>query len=348
LAIAKQLVEMMGGTIGLSSEPGHGSTFSCTASFSKQMNPEPTAQLVPQLSAGDSNDMRIRRGVSDVSLPAGVSGISVPFTPHNVNQTQVLLDRSVLLVEDNEVNQTVASDQLARLGYKVDVAGNGQEALDALALRSYDVVLMDCGMPIMDGYTATALIRKREIGSAHTPIIAMTAHAMNGDRERCLAAGMDDYLSKPVKRKTLEGIFATLFGNDDFPPTQYVAEVPTTTATTVDAALVDVMCLQETASTPEKLRNIIELYLRHTAARLEELKTALHQKSADHVYAIAHKCLGSSRTCGMNAIVPALTELQRMGKAGELNGAADQFNVAQLAFRKLQTFLEIYLQQLPA
>ncbi|HBB86522.1 MAG TPA: hybrid sensor histidine kinase/response regulator [Blastocatellia bacterium] len=348
LAIAKQLVEMMGGTISLTSEPGHGSNFSFTASFSKQMHPETTAQLAPQLSAGDSNDMRVRRGVSDVGSPAGLRGISLPVTLHSVNQTQVSLDRSVLLVEDNEVNQTVASEQLARLGYKVELAGNGQEALDALALRSYDVVLMDCGMPVMDGYTATAQIRSRENGLTHTPIIAMTAHAMNGDRERCLAAGMDDYLSKPVKRKTLEGIFATLFGNEHLSATQHVPAVAAATATTDSSSPVDVACLRETASTPGKLRNIIELYLRHTAQRLEELGTALNQQSAADVYAIAHKCLGSSRTCGMTAIVPALTELQRMGKAGELNGATDQFNVAQVAYKKLKAFLEVNLEQLAA
>jgi signal transduction histidine kinase/HPt (histidine-containing phosphotransfer) domain-containing protein len=351
LAIAKQLAEMMGGTLSLTSEPGYGSTFSCTATFIKQAHAEPAAQPGPQL--GDVNliDMRMQRGgVSPVSLTktAELTGISVPVTLHSVTQTQVSFDRSVLLVDDNEVNQTVASDQLARLGYKVDLAGNGQEALDALALKSYDVVLMDCGMPVMDGYTATAKIRKRESGSEHTPIVAMTAHAMNGDREKCLAAGMDAYLAKPVKRKMLEAILATLFGNDHRSTAQDVPAVLTTTATTDDSSLVDVMCLQETASTPKKLRNIIELYLRHTGERLKELKTALDQESANHVYAIAHKCLGSSRTCGMTAIVPALTELQRMGKAGELNGASDQFNVAQVAFRKLQTFLEIYLEQLPA
>lgn len=345
LAIAKQLVEMMGGTIGLTSEPGYGSTFSCTATFIKQPQSEPTAQH----NEGNLKDVRGQRGgLSAVgsAKTAGLRGINVPVTQHSVNQKPAL-DRSVLLVEDNEVNQTVASDQLARLGYKVDLAANGQEALDALALRSYDVVLMDCGMPVMDGYTATAQIRKRESGSAHTPIIAMTAHAMNGDRERCLAAGMDDYLAKPVKRKTFEGIFATLFGNDHLSAT-HVPAVPTATATTDDSSLVDVMCLKETASTPEKSRNIIELYLRHTGERLEELKTAIDHESAGDVYAIAHKCLGSSRTCGMTAIVPALLELQRLGKAGELNGAADQFNAAQVAFKKLQTFLETYLEQLAA
>jgi CheY-like chemotaxis protein len=351
LAIAKQLVEMMGGTIRLTSEPGYGSTFSCTATFSKQTHPELTAQLTTKLNEGNLEDMRgPRGGVSAVSSAktAGLRGINMPVTQHSVNPMQASLDRSVLLVEDNEVNQTVASDQLARLGYEVDLAGNGQEALDALALRSYDVVLMDCGMPVMDGYTATAHIRKREGGSAHTPIIAMTAHAMNGDRERCLAAGMDAYIAKPVKRKMLEGIFATLFGNDNLAATQAVPAFPILTATPESSSPVDVVCLRETASTPEKLKNIIELYLRHTRERLEELKTALKQESAGDVYAIAHKCLGSSNTCGMTAIVPALTELQRMGKAGELNGAADQLNAAQAAFKKLKTFLELNLEQLAA
>jgi CheY-like chemotaxis protein len=240
----------------------------------------------------------------------------------------------------------VASDRLAGLGYRVDVASNGKDALDALSLRSYDVVLMDCGMPVMDGYAATAEIRKREGESEHTPIIAMTAHAMNGDRDRCVSAGMDDYITKPVKRKTLEGIFATLFENGDFWAIQPVPAVPAATATADDSTLVDIACLEDSASTPEKLKRLINLYLRHTRERLEELKTAVEQECASDVFAIAHKCLGSSRTCGMTLIVPPLTELQRMGKAGDLEGAADQFNAAQTAFQKLEPFLEMYLEQL--
>jgi CheY-like chemotaxis protein len=347
LAIAKQLVEMMGGTIGVTSEPGSGSTFSFTASFIKQASQEPTAQPT-DVNLKDVLVLRDRRSVVMSAKTAGGRGTKKRITQYSLNEMKASLNRSVLLVEDNEVNQTVASDQLARLGYRVDVASNGQEALDALARKRYDVVLMDCGMPVMDGYTATAEIRKREGESEHTPIIAMTAHAMNGDREKCLAAGMDAYIAKPVKRKTLEGIFATLFGNGNLSATQNVPAVPTVTATADDSSLVDIACLTDTASNPEKLKHIINLYLRHTGERLEELNTALKQESASDVYEIAHKCLGSSRTCGMTAIVPALSELQRMGKAGDLSGAADQFNAAQAAFQKLKPFLELYLEQLPA
>ena len=115
----------------------------------------------------------------------------------------------ILIVEDNEINQKVAARMLAKIGYPFVIAANGREAVSAVLCDRFDAILMDCQMPVMDGYEATAAIRRHESGSRrHTPIIAMTANAMRGDREKCLAAGMDDYIPKPVRPKDLEELLA--------------------------------------------------------------------------------------------------------------------------------------------
>jgi signal transduction histidine kinase/CheY-like chemotaxis protein len=159
LAISSKLIEMIGGTIRVESEPGHGSLFEF---------------IVPYDSAPDAVEAR---AVKPVSFAA----------------------RRVLLAEDNVVNQKVASRLLEKSGHSVIVVSNGKEALAAINRESFDVVLMDIQMPEMDGFETTARVRAREANQArHLPILAMTAHAMSGDRERCLKAGMDGYVSKPM------------------------------------------------------------------------------------------------------------------------------------------------------
>jgi CheY-like chemotaxis protein len=160
------------------------------------------------------------------------AGLAVGPTPlvtrHSINQAGQwgVAEPKILLVEDNPINQRVALKLLQKLGLKADVASSGRKALDALDKQQYDLILMDCQMPEMDGYAATGEIRKREGDSRHTPICAITANALAGDRDKCLAAGMDDYVSKPISLPDLQAALERLLKEQAASQPESVASHP--------------------------------------------------------------------------------------------------------------------------
>ena len=171
------------------------------------------ASRAPDTQAPDGSEIRLlatiehgatRASLCEVTLPAGA--ISRPVCHQSIEEIwHITAGRGrVLVVEDGEINQIVAMGMLERLGYTVEVADDGVAGVAALARSAYDAVFMDVQMPGMDGYRATGEIRRMEGSTRHTPIIAMTAGAAEGDRDRCLAAGMDDYITKPVEMAAME------------------------------------------------------------------------------------------------------------------------------------------------
>jgi PAS domain S-box-containing protein len=239
----------------------------------------------------------------------------------------------ILLAEDNPVNQQVARLQLKKLGYTVDIAKDGQEAVTAAANKKYDVILMDCQMPGVDGYEATREIRQREGTSRRTYIVALTANALGGDREKCLTAGMDDYLTKPLRVEELKRVL-----EKSPAPT-----APPAAANTIGDGEppVDMERLMDVASGEEDtLRQLVAMYLEQTPPKLAALDTAIQQGDAKGVKQHSHSVAGTSASCGMTALVGPMRALEKMAIEGDLAEAARVFAEGQAQFARVRDFLK--------
>jgi signal transduction histidine kinase/DNA-binding response OmpR family regulator len=291
LAIAKQLVELMEGEIGVESEPGHGSEFWFTVCLG-------------------------RASVGQAFFPTPPTEPAFVFSPARI-----------LVAEDNLTNQMVITGLLKKLGFKADVVANGAEAVKALEIARYDIVLMDAQMPELDGFQATRMIRslRSQVLNHQVPIIAMTAHAMPSDRTKCLEAGMDDYVAKPIFLPELTVALKRWLGAN--PQDEIIgSEEPISEAEAAQAAaprpapqIFNRAAFMERMDNDEELfRSIIQTYLDDLPDQIQQFKNHVATGAVDLAGHQAHKIRGSAANLGGESLAALALILEQAGDEGNL------------------------------
>jgi hypothetical protein len=303
LAISARIVNLMGGRIWAESRLGEGSTFHFSVTLAR---------------------------------PGAEGQAEGSDTPHALSPRKPAIPYRVLLVEDNSINQQLAAKMLSRMGHLVRVASDGAEALRMLAEGPCDVVLMDLQMPVMDGLSATAAIRRQELDTdRHLPIIALTAHALRGDRERCIQNGMDGYVSKPIVPTALSEALDDVMLR--YPPASPLQPVPTP-ASGPDASpeprtpVIDMASVLHRLGGDRELLSILFDALRQDLPeQFAEIRTATTERSAHALAAAAHKFKGviSNLTSGpAYSISAALEKLAREADWDGIQGAVEELGIA--------------------
>ncbi len=285
LAISHRIVELLGGEIGFESAPGSGSVFHFTLPFERSQEPTTEITVAEVLSAARLARSRERRSYR------------------------------ILVVEDEEINRLVVLDQLATLGYVAEAAVGGREALAVLGEKDFDLVLMDCQMPGLDGYETTRRLRRQSSTWRQIPVIALTAYAMKGDREKCLAAGMDDYLTKPFKEEELAslldhwlGVGSTRAAADvekrPHKPEEKVVENETFTE------------VQASGGPPHLLNRLIEIFLKQTPEKLANMRAASAADDLEGLALNAHPLKSNAALVGAMKLSELCQELETQAREG--------------------------------
>jgi PAS domain S-box-containing protein len=311
LAIAKQLVALMGGEIGVNSVEGEGSEFWFTARFDKD---------VPCPVSGEE------RPPQATSRPTHTRVTKLPQK-----------DTRVLVAEDNPTNQLVAVGILGKLGFHADAVANGREAVAALRNKPYALVLMDVQMPTMDGLEATRAIRA--VGSGvpdrNIPIIAMTAHAMQGDRQTCLDSGMDDYIAKPVAPAVLSALVEKWLAER---PSPTLAVTPSAAAR--PAAFNAGALIERAMGDHELAEAVARSFLADAPGRIAVLRGHVEAGNAKNVACEAHTLKGAAATVGGEGLAGWALALERAGRAGDLASAGSAFAELGAEFERLRQAME--------
>ncbi len=249
----------------------------------------------------------------------------------------------LLVAEDNPVNQKVALKTLEKLGYRVDVVENGMEALEALARVRYAAVLMDVQMPEMGGYEATAEIRRREAPDRHTPIIAMTANAMSGDREAALSVGMDGYIAKPVKAEDLEEILQNWVPQEEPKPAATRAEEGSDGVPSVDWEVLDGPRGIRGEGELDLLVELAEIFEEDTPARIAALRDAFERGDAEELRLAAHGLKGGSASLGARRMARIAEGVESLGRSEDLTGAGERIAELEDEFARVCAELSVSL-----
>jgi CheY-like chemotaxis protein len=244
----------------------------------------------------------------------------------------------LLLAEDNVINQKVAVAMLSSVGYQVDTVLNGAEAVDAAAARPYDAILMDCQMPEMNGYEATAAIRKQEGPDQHVPIIAMTAGARRQDRERCLAEGMDSYLAKPVSKDALLALVARSMTLA--PVRTRKPDPPPTIEPALDAQVTEQLEQLGEAAGEDLMGQLTILFLTDSEIHLAELRAGVAEHDGSAIYRAAHTLTGASANIGAIVLSRLCSTLARNGTADDLTASETLVEAVAAELQRVRTTLE--------
>jgi CheY-like chemotaxis protein/HPt (histidine-containing phosphotransfer) domain-containing protein len=291
----------MGGRIGVRSQVNYGSTFWFSARFEK----------------GDAAAV-----AEPVRVPEVVEESFANYSQHAADARRWAgIDKKVLVVDDNEVNLLVAQRMLEELGFDVDLAVNGEEAIDAAANYAYAAILIDSQMPGMDGNEATGIIRRAEGDENHTPIIALTANAMAPDREKAFAAGVDDYLSKPVFLEDLEAAMSRLLLDEEDATVNVISSVlrPTDISAipVFDPGIVEELRMIGGPGKSNLFSEMADQFVQQMPAWLEEIKSAASHGDAESVRRHAHKLRGLCRQLGAERLARVCEELESMGSESD-------------------------------
>ena len=331
----------MKGEIGVKSIVNQGSTFWFIVPFEKNHSSIISSSLPLDSSLVNKDYLTLNTRQQSIINPASL-----------ISTTQQQTNLKILVAEDNSINQAVILSQLEMLGYQADCVSNGLEALELLAKQDYDLVLMDCQMPFMDGYLATQELRRREENKRHSVVIALTANAMLEDRQKCLAAGMDDYLSKPLEEEDLVKIIqrwtapkakSHASNNNAEQDLILTSNSPPNSSEVVRLAELAAVPLEESQkaialqnSPPidlERLARIsrgkvaiqqqlLKIFVDKTPKDLVALETAISTLNSSQVQYYAHRLKGSAANVGVPTMSALAGELEQIAQQETMEGAS--------------------------